>query len=72
MDDLSDILKNHNIGCDMNGECMNHMFYADDSILLAPSPSVLQKLLNICHEFGSKHELSYNAKKTVCMALFPL
>ena len=47
------------------------MFYADDSVLLAPSPMALQKLLDICYEYGCMYELQYNVKKTECMLIRP-
>ena len=48
MDDLSVVLGYSPVGCNVNNIAMNHMFYADDSVLLAPSPRALQKLFDIC------------------------
>ena len=45
------------------------MFYADDAVLLATSPVILQKLLNICSFYADKHELAFNVKKTKCMII---
>ncbi len=47
------------------------MFYADDSVLLAPSSSALQKLLDICFKYACDYELKYNIKKTECMCVKP-
>ena len=47
-------------GCVLNDCQVNHLFYADDAVLLAPSPSAMQKLLAICDKFASEHELVYN------------
>ena len=71
MDDLSVLLNSVKVGCFMNNMCYNHLFYADDSVLLAPTPRALQKLLDICNEFASTHELVYNTKKTFCMSVLP-
>ena len=71
MDGLSDCLSNCQKGCNVNDTWMNHMFYADDSVLLAPSPMALQKLLDICYEYGCMYELQYNIKKTECMLIRP-
>ena len=71
MNDLSVILNSSGTGCNINGVISNHMFYADDSVLLAPSTKSLQSLLNLCFEYGNDHELSYNIKKTKCMCIKP-
>ena len=55
----------------MNNVCYNHICYADDSILLAPSPIALQELIVICEEYGYEYEMIYNTKKTVCMKFLP-
>ena len=53
----------------MNGISVNHLQYADDSILIAPSPKGLQKLLNICQAYAMENDMIYNAKKTLCMCV---
>ena len=50
---------------------MNHIFYADDVILLSPSAFGLQVLLNVCEKFATDHDIVYNTKKTVCMLIRP-
>ena len=69
LDDLSEILIRTNVGCNINGTCVNHLVYADDTVLIAPSPMALQELLNCCAEFASNHDIIYNAKKTVVMCV---
>lgn len=71
MDDLSRDLKNANVGCYMNSECINHLFYADDSVLLAPSPSALQQLIDTCASYALSNEITFNSSKTVCMHILP-
>ena len=41
MDDLSHLLSNSNVGCVIDSVVCNHLFYADDSVLVAPSPEAL-------------------------------
>ena len=36
---------------------MNHIIYADNTALLAPSPAALQKLLDIAAQFINEREL---------------
>ena len=71
MDDLSVLLSKCQKECNINNMSVNHMFYADDSIIMGPSPTALQELLNICYDYACTVELKYNVKKTVCMLLRP-
>ena len=52
MDDLSVTLNNANVGCHINNRCANHMLYADDLCVTAPSSRGLQSLLDICTKYG--------------------
>ena len=47
MDDLSVTLNNAKVGCHTNNRCANHMLYADDLCVIAPSPRGLQSLLDM-------------------------
>ena len=48
------------IGCHIHNCCTNHLFYADDLCVIAPSPSGLQCLLNICEKSGVENDVEYN------------
>ena len=52
MDDLSNVLLQSKLGCNINGLYVNHLMYADDTCLIAPSPGALtvppQSLFRIC------------------------
>jgi len=71
IDCLSTELQKTNVGCIVNGKCFNHLVYADDTVLLAPSPMALQKLINICVRFAYYHSLIYNKEKTKYMCIKP-
>ena len=71
MDDLSVVLNSLPFGCNMNGVMMNHLMYADDACVLAPSPTALQKLLDACCEFAIDNAIVYNEKKSKCMCFKP-
>ena len=43
------------------------MLYADDICIVSLSSSGLQHLLNICSDYCERHDLTFNAKKTMCM-----
>ena len=46
--------------------CINHVMYADDLCLLAPSASPLQSLLDVCYGCGSDNDILFNPIKSVC------
>lgn len=71
MNDLSVKLNLSQAGCCIDNVFINHLFYADDLCLLAPSPGGLQVLINICYEFGMEHDIIFNSSKSVCMVTKP-
>ena len=56
VDDLTQSLIKNKIGCMLDEVCFNHLLYAEDLCLLAPCAISLQKLLDICHEYGVEHD----------------
>jgi len=58
-------------GCYINSVCVNNLNYADDCVLLAPTPSALQELLNACYHYACNNDMKYNVKKSKCMAFMP-
>ena len=50
---------------------MNHVMYADDICLMAPCPSALQKLIDICYNFSVQNDLSFNLSKSYCIVFKP-
>lgn len=69
IDELSDEMNTSGYGCHLNNQSYNHLQYADDSVILAPSPNALQKLVNICENFAQRYDMLYNEKKTFCMCI---
>ena len=67
MDDLSLQLHRQSIGCSVGGTVVNHMLYADDIVLFAPSAKGLQKLLDISHTYGCNYDIEYNPSKSSIM-----
>ena len=51
MDKLSSKLNTVKVGCIVNETVINHLIYADDSVLFAYSARALQVLLSHCEEF---------------------
>ena len=71
VDDLSDYLVKSQIGCQIDNVCVNHVMYADDICLMAPSPAALQKLIKICYDFSLQNNLTFNSSNSFCMVFKP-
>ena len=71
IDSLSVNLSRAGIGCHIAGTVANHLVYADDLVVMAPSAKALNKLLGVCHEFALKNQIIFSAVKSVCMAISP-
>ena len=67
IDDLSQDLAICKSGCYINEQCMNHVMYADDICLLAPSAIGLQRLLDVCFDFSIRNYIMFNPIKSVCV-----
>ncbi len=64
MDELIRELKSCGIGCHIGHKYYSSLGYADDLKLFCPSIKSLQKIMNICAQFGKRFDVQYNAKKT--------
>ena len=60
---LSVALNKSGIGCNV-GTCVNHLFYADDLCLLAPTAMALQQIVSVCYNYGAEPDIVVNAKKS--------
>ena len=67
MDDLSYKLKKIYAGCKIANLIINHLFYADDLVLMCPSHRGLQDLLEICEKYASENDIIFNTKKSVVL-----
>ncbi len=57
------------IGCKIGTHFTGALAYADDVILLSPSRSGLQKMINICECFGIDFQVTFNdKKKSICFS----
>ena len=67
VDVLSQQLNKVMVGCCMNGKVINHLYYADDLVLLSPSAHGMQKLLNECEKYASQYGMKFNENKSVVL-----
>ena len=66
-DDLNHHLHATAVGCYVGGAWVNSMSYADEMVLLTPTVTALQTLLEVCRAYGGPHDIVYNTTKAVCM-----
>ena len=72
--DLFELLKSSGYGCTVMGEYAGIFGYSDDDILLAPSISALQGMLNIAESYANSHGLKFSThpdpkkSKTKCIS----
>ena len=71
VDNLSAQLTRTQIGCFAGNLIINHLLYADDLVLIAPSARALQKLMNICEVYAKMNDIIYNTDKTKCLVCWP-
>ena len=64
IDDLLTDLSNLGVGCYWGHLFAGALCYADDLVLLAPSPSALRLMLHCCEGFADYRGLRFNAAKT--------
>jgi len=64
-------VKAANLGCYLSTNCACIFLYADDIMLLAPTVSGLQSLLNVCVAELADIDMSLNAKKCYCIRFGP-
>ena len=71
VDDLSKHLHDARLGRSIGHQCINHVMYADDICLLAPSALGLQKLLEMCYYFSQDNDIIFNSLKSICVVFRP-
>ena len=60
MDEILEKLRNLGVGCYVGEVFMGAMGYADDLVLLAPSRTAMQMMLQACEEFGTSNNLVFS------------
>ena len=71
VDNLSKQLSDARSGCFIGHQCINHVLYADEICLLAPSALGLQKLLEMCYDYSQDNDIIFNLLKSVYVVLRP-
>jgi hypothetical protein len=67
IDGVVDKIRAANLGCYIATICVCIFLYADDILLLAPSVTGLQTLVNICENELLNLDISLNVNKSLCI-----
>jgi hypothetical protein len=67
VDGLSMSLKNSGFGCFFGRLFFGALAYADDIVLLTPTPRAMRSKLALCDDFAKEFHIVFNAKKSVCI-----
>mgnify|MGYP006335670613 FL=1 len=69
MDDLLVRLSAAGVGCYLGFNFVGALAYADDVVLLAPTPSAMRKLLQICDVYAAEFDITFNPDKSKCLVI---
>ena len=67
INELSESLSKLPVGCFCGNTVVNHLMYADDIVLFAPSAKGLQKTINVCYAYGCDNDIIFNSSKSQVM-----
>jgi hypothetical protein len=67
INDLLVRLQKSNKGCFVGSMFVGVLAYADDIVILAPTPSSMRSLLKICDSFASEFDVKFNSIKSKCL-----
>lgn len=67
VDGLLNRLAETGVGCYIGFNFLGALAYADDFVLLAPTPSAMRVLLNTCNQFANEYSITFNGSKSKCL-----
>ena len=66
-DGLTGLVRDANIGCYIRDMCLSIILFADDLVLVAPTRSALQRLIDSCSDYCTKLGITFNSGKSKVM-----
>ena len=66
---LSTSLNEKHIGCCLKDKVINHLYYADDLVLVSPTASGMNELIQECESFSTEYGLKFMKAKLFCSIL---
>ena len=67
IDNLLIQLAQSGVGCYIGNTFVGALAYADDIVLVAPTPSALRQMLSICESYANLFNIKFNTNKSKCM-----
>ena len=67
VNDLSEQLQKLPVGCCCGDMVVNHLMYADDIVLLAPSGKGMQTIIDATYAYGNACDIVFNITKSQVM-----
>ena len=64
IDDLLVKLSRSSFGCFIGLNFVGALAYADDIVLVAPTPAAMRKMLTVCDEYAADHDIMFNPDKS--------
>ena len=64
-------LSRSGVGCFLGVNYVGALAYADDIVLLCPTPSAMRKLLSICDTFANEYDIKFTAQKSKLLVVSP-
>jgi hypothetical protein len=71
IDKLMGLLQDSGVGCYIGEVFLGALAYADDLVLLAPTPGAMRLLLSLCDNFALNYDIVFNANKSKCLHFSP-
>ena len=71
IDDLLVRLSKSGVGCYLGNNFVGALAYADDVVLVCPTPSAMRRLLSLCEYFALEYDIKFNAKKSKLLVCPP-
>jgi hypothetical protein len=69
IDELLVQLSRAGVGCYIGNIFTGALAYADDIVLMAPTPTAMCKMLSICDRFAADNDICFNASKSKCVII---
>jgi len=71
IDGLLALLKSSGFGCHIGNMFAGALAYADDLVLIAPTPFAMRTMLHLCERYADDFNVAFNGNKSKCIISHP-